>query len=208
MMQYSPLLEKLLAGDFICPVSDEHYFNLLNDEAVRVEINHYFRPLNRRLTSNTDNNVWYLAYCDINPAVREQLSQQLKETVDSLIPLLKLLQLVQESLGQDRMLGTHDTLNRHTLAASIENNVSLREQLAQLVKTRLFQSQSEDVAGQLKLIFDRLSQQGYLLQPHKDRHIYRVTGKMDYLLDLTRFIQEEEQIQIEQPASTQEELSI
>ena len=208
MMQYGPLLEKLLSGAFICEVSEEPYFKQLNKEDVREKINDYLRPLNRRLCTNPENNVWYLAYCAVNNEVREQLSQQLKEMIDSLIPLLKFLQLVQESSGSDRVLSSQDVLNRHLLAGSIENNVSLREQLSALAKTRLFQSQSEDVGGQLKLIFERLCQQGYLLQPHKDRHIYRVTGKMDYLLDVARFVQEEERIQIDEPVVSQEDLAL
>ena len=54
------------------------------------------------------------------------------------------------------------------------------------------------MAGQLKQVFDRLRGNGYLHQPHKDRHHYIVTGKIDYLIDLTRFIREEENIYIEE----------
>ncbi|MFB1010436.1 MAG: hypothetical protein QMB92_03165, partial [Thiopseudomonas sp.] len=59
----------------------------------------------------------------------------------------------------------------------------------------------------LKLVFERLRQQGYLLQPHKDRQHFIVTGKIDYLLELVRFIQEEERIPIDdEPAAQQEAL--
>ncbi len=74
-------------------------------------------------------------------------------------------------------------------------------------KRVFFQSQSEDVVGQLKQVFDRLRSHGYLHQPHKDRHHYLVTGKIDYLIDLTRFIREEENIQIdEERPPSQEDL--
>ena len=126
-----------------------------------------------------------------------QLAQQFKETLDSLIPMLKLLQLTQETMGHENVLTANDILNRHDMAARIENNPSLREQLQVLAQTRFFQSQSEDVTGQLKQVFDRLRNHGYLHQPHKDRHHYIVTGKIDYLIDLTRFIREEENIYID-----------
>ncbi|MDY0250148.1 MAG: hypothetical protein RBR45_08880 [Pseudomonas sp.] len=198
MMQHSYLLEQLLAGGFICEVTDSEAFRQLNNEDTRAAFDQYLRPLNRRLASNPEGSVWFLAWRELTQPLREQLSQQFKDTLDSLIPMLKLLQLAQETLGHENVLTANDILNRHEMAARIENNPSLREQLHGLAQTRFFQSQSEDVAGQLKQVFERLRSHGYLHQPHKDRHHYLVTGKIDYLIDLTRFIREEENIQIEE----------
>jgi hypothetical protein len=207
MMQYGPLLECLLAGGFVCAVSDSHNHQRLQDEEVRAAMDDYLRPLNRRLASSADGQIWYLAWLELNQELRDSLSQQLRETLDSLMPLLGLMQLLQDTTGSDRMLAPHEVLNRHDIAARIDNNPSLRQQLQQLCMTRLFQSQSEDAGGQLKLVFERLRQLGYLLQPHKDRQHFIVTGKIDYLLELVRFIQEEERIQIDDvPAQQQEEL--
>lgn len=197
MMQYSHLLEQLLAGGFICEVTDRHAFARLQDAEQRTAIDEYLRPLNRRLASNPEGSVWFLAWRELTQPVRDQLAQQFKETLDSLIPMLKLLQLTQETMGHENVLTANDILNRHDMAARIENNPSLREQLQVLAQTRFFQSQSEDVTGQLKQVFDRLRNHGYLHQPHKDRHHYIVTGKIDYLIDLTRFIREEENIYID-----------
>ena len=198
MMQHSHVLEQLLGGGFVCEVTDSQAYRYLQDEQQRAAIDAYLRPLNRRLASNPEGSVWFLAWRELTPALREQLSQQFKDTLDSLIPMLKLLQLTQETMGHESVLTANDILNRHEMAARIENNPSLRDQLQVLVQTRFFQSQSDDVAGQLKQVFDRLRSNGYLYQPHKDRHHYIVTGKIDYLIDLTRFIREEENIYIEE----------
>ncbi|MGI6407337.1 MAG: hypothetical protein ACOX0Y_01270 [Thiopseudomonas sp.] len=207
MIQYGALLEYLLAGGFVCAVSDSHNHERLQSEAAREAIDDYLRPLNRRLASSADGSVWYLAWRELNQPLRDSLSQQLRTTMDSLLPMLGLMQLVQDTTGSDRVLSAHDVLNRHEIAARIEANPSLHQQLQQLCTTRLFQSQSNEVGGQLKLVFDRLCETGYLLQPHKDRQHFIVTGKIDYLLELARFIQEEERIRIdEEPPVQQEEL--
>ncbi len=207
MIQYGPLLEQLLAGGFVCAISDSHNHERLQDEAVRTRLDQYLRPLNRRLASSADGSVWYLAWLELDQTLRDELSQQLRETLDSLMPMLGLMQLVQDTTGSDRVISAGDVLNRHDIASRIENNPSLRQQLQLLCNTRLFQSQSEDVAGQLKLVFERLRQLGYLLQPHKDRLHFIVTGKIDYLLELVRFIQEEERIPIDdEPVMQQEAL--
>lgn len=205
MIQYGALLEYLLAGGFVCAVSDSYNHQRLQQEDTRQAIDDYLRPLNRRLACSADGGVWYLAWCELNPELRDALSQQLRDILDSLLPMLTLMQLVQDTTGSDRVLSAEDVLNRHDIAARIESNPSLRQQLQQLCATRLFQSQSEEVGGQLKLVFERLRQLGYLLQPHKDRQHFIVTGKIDYLLELVRFIQEEERIRIDEPPAAQQE---
>lgn len=205
IMQHSHLLEQLLGGGFVCEVTDSQAYRHLQDEQQREAIDEYLRPLNRRLASNPEGSVWFLAWRELTPILPDQLTQQFKDTLDSLIPMLKFLQLTQETMGHESVLTANDILNRHEMAARIENNPSLRDQLQVLAQTRFFQSQSDDVAGQLKQVFDRLRSNGYLYQPHKDRHHYIVTGKIDYLIDLTRFIREEENIYIEEDLSPSQE---
>jgi hypothetical protein len=201
MLQHGPLLERLLAGDFICQISDEDGFRHLSSEQTQQEINHYLRPLNRRLVSNDDNSVYFLGYHELNKAAREQLSSQFALTVQSLLPLLEWLQLVQETLGRDSALTAGDTIKLQEFVLRTEDNQSLRQRLNQLAADRFFNSQSDALDNQVKLIFRRLKEHGYLLQPHHDRQYYIVTGKIDYLIDVIRFIRDEEHLPVEDTSS-------
>ncbi|MDX1539175.1 condensin complex protein MksE [Arsukibacterium sp.] len=201
MLQHGPLLERLLAGDFICQVTDEDAFRHLSNEQTQQDINHYLRPLNRRLVSNDDNTVFFLGYFELNKAAREQLSSQFSVTVQSLLPLLEWLQLVQETLGRDSALTAGDTIKLQEFVLRTEDNQSLRQRLNQLASDRFFNSQSEQLDNQVKLIFRRLKEHGYLLQPHHDRQYYVVTGKIDYLIDVIRFIRDEEQLPVDDTPS-------
>ena len=197
MLQHGPLLERLLAGDFICQVSDEDAFRHLCNEQTQQEINHYLRPLNRRLVANDDNSVFFLGYHELTKDAREQLSSQFALTVQSLLPLLEWLQLVQETLGRDSALTAGDTIKLQEFVLRTEDNQSLRQRLNQLASDRFFNSQSEQLDNQIKLIFRRLKEHGYLLQPHQDRQYYIVTGKIDYLIDVIRFIRDEEHLPVD-----------
>ena len=205
MLQHGPLLERLLAGDFICQVSDEDAFRHLSNEQTQQEINHYLRPLNRRLVANDDNSVFFLGYHELTKEAREQLSSQFALTVQSLLPLLEWLQLVQETLGRDSALTAGDTIKLQEFILRTEDNQSLRQRLNQLAGDRFFNSQSEQLDNQIKLIFRRLKEHGYLLQPHQDRQYYIVTGKIDYLIDIIRFIRDEEHLPVDD-TPTQEAL--
>ena len=197
MLQHGPLLERLLAGDFICQVSDEDAFRHLSNEQTQQDINHYLRPLNRRLVANDDHSVFFLGYHELTKDAREQLSSQFALTVQSLLPLLEWLQLVQETLGRDSALTAGDTIKLLEFVLRTEDNQSLRQRLNQLASDRFFNSQSEQLDNQIKLIFRRLKEHGYLLQPHQDRQYYIVTGKIDYLIDVIRFIRDEEHFPVD-----------
>ena len=207
MIEHGPLIERLLAGNFICAVSDENAFRRLQDEQVREQLDTYLRPLNRRLAANPENSVYFLAWRNLNDEAREQLSQQLGETLHSLLPLLEWLRLVQEALGRDALVAPGDVLKPAEFSAKCEDNQSLRERLERLATDSFFGSQSEQLDAQLKQVFKRLKEHGYLLQPHADRQVYLVTGKVDYLIDLVRFIRDEENLPIDEEApATQEAL--
>ncbi|OZB40418.1 MAG: hypothetical protein B7X50_08545 [Alishewanella sp. 34-51-39] len=197
MLQHGPLLERLLAGDFICRITDEDAYRHLSLEQTQQDINHYLRPLNRRLVSNDDQSVYFLGYYELSKEAREQLSQQFAQTVQSLLPLLEWLQLVQETLGRDSALTAGDTIKLQEFVLRTEDNQSLRQRLNMLASDRFFNSQSEQLDSQVKLIFRRLKEHGYLLQPHADRQYYIVTGKIDYLIDVIRFIRDEEHLPVE-----------
>ena len=197
MLQHGPLLERLLAGEFICRITDEDAYRHLSQEQTQQDINHYLRPLNRRLVSNDDQSVYFLGYYELSKEAREQLSQQFAQTVQSLLPLLEWLQLVQETLGRDSALTAGDTIKLQEFVLRTEDNQSLRQRLNTLASDRFFNSQSEQLDSQVKLIFRRLKEHGYLLQPHADRQYYIVTGKIDYLIDVIRFIRDEEHLPVE-----------
>ncbi|UYV19723.1 hypothetical protein K1Y77_03320 [Halomonas qaidamensis] len=197
MIEHGPLLERLLAGEFVCAVSDDNAFRHLTNEETRDAIDDYLRPLNRRLASNDEGSVYFLAWRQLNETAREQLSRQLSDTVNSLLPLLEWLQLVQEALGRDTLAAPGDVLKPAEFSAKCEDNQSLRERLERLATDSFFGSQSDQLDAQVKQLFKRLKEHGYLLQPHTERQVFVVTGKIDYLIEVVRFIRDEENLPID-----------
>ncbi|GEK51949.1 condensin complex protein MksE [Vreelandella venusta] len=197
MIEHGPLLERLLAGEFVCAISDDNAFRHLANEETRDAIDDYLRPLNRRLASNDEGSVYFLAWRQLNEAAREQLSRQLSDTVNSLLPLLEWLQLVQEALGRDTLAAPGDVLKPAEFSAKCEDNQSLRERLERLATDSFFGSQSDQLDAQVKQLFKRLKEHGYLLQPHAERQVFIVTGKIDYLIEVVRFIRDEENLPID-----------
>lgn len=197
---HGPLVEALLQGDFICAISDEENYRRLQQEDCQYAVDQYLKPLNRRLAQSQDGAVFYLAYIEFDEQARAQLSQQLQHTVQSLLPLLEWMQLVQEALGRDGALGAGEAIKLAEFVLKTEDNPSLRSRLKQLANDRFFNSQADSVDAQAKQIFKRLREHGYVRQPHTDRLYFEVTGKIDYLIELVRFIRDEENLPVSEEA--------
>lgn len=205
MTVHGPLVEALLGGAFVCAVSDPENYRRLQDDGQRDAINSYLQPLNRSLAQTQDGSVFFLGYREYDESARRVLSSQLAQTVQSLLPLLEWMQLVQEALGRDTALSATDTIKLPEFVLKTEDNPSLRHRLQQLANDRFFNSQADSVDAQAKQVFKRLREHGYVRQPHSDRLYFEVTGKIDYLLELVRFIRDEENLPVSEEV-TQESL--
>ena len=205
MMTFGPIIETLLAGEFICSQRFPEYHRQLQDETLQNQINDYLRPLNRTVSQAADGSVFFLSYQTLDKSGREHLRQQFIQTLATLMPLLEWLTLTQEALGHDSTLVPGDTIKLPEWVVACEDNPSLKQRLANLARDRFFNSQAETVDAQIKQIAKRLVEHGYFIQPHTDRPYFIVTGKVDYLMDVIRFIRDEENLPVEE-TSEQEAL--
>lgn len=204
MMQYGVLVEYLLQGNFVCAVTQETFYRQLQDDAVLEKVNAYLRPLNRYVAFSDDKSVAYLAWWQLNETVRGELEQHITQVHQSLLPLLEWVLLVQEVAGGDALITAGDILRQTDIIQRCEDNPSLRERLAKLAQDRFFNSNSQDVTLQVRQIFRRLLEHGYVIQPSRERHNFIATGKIDYLIELVRFLKDEESLPIEENIAVQE----
>lgn len=206
VMEHGALLEHLLSGAFICPITHEEWFRQLQDDQVVAALDEYLQPLNRRVVFSDESNVAFLGWRHITPDLRERLSQQLRDIYRSLLPLLDWLLLVQEVLGRDGIVTAGDILKPAEFVLICEDNTRLRQRLRRLATDRFFNSSSEDVSQQVRQIFKRLQEQGYVIQPSAEQQLYRVTGKIEYLIEIVRFLKDEEGLPIDEDTAVQTEL--
>lgn len=104
--------------------------------------------------------------------------------------------------GQDAPLSEGAAIRLTELQSRIEDTPAFKEQLAKISHYRLFGSTSSQVDAQIKLVFKRLVELGYLLRPNQEKQIYIATGKLDYLYEVIRFIDETEGLSLELQAET------
>ncbi|MDO6685333.1 MULTISPECIES: condensin complex protein MksE [unclassified Agarivorans] len=200
MSETGRVLEALLSGQFICQISDEDGYAFLAQEANRERIDSHLHVLNRRLASACEGELYFCAYRELGDSEHKVISQQFSDIAGSLLPLTEWLILSQEAQGQDAPISAGVALRLSELQTVVEDTPALREQLAKISQYRLFGSTSTQVDGQLKQIFKRLCEQGYLVRPNQEKQIYIATAKVDYIFEVISFIDEAEGLGLEQQA--------
>lgn len=196
------IIERLLKGEFICRTTDEEGWRALKSIGTRERVEDYLNQINRTIGSAGEGEVFFCGYLQLGDAERKVISSQFKDICNALIPLVEWLVLVQEASGQDAPLSEGAAVRLNELMIRIEDTPAFREQLAKISHYRLFGSMSSNVDAQIKLVFKRLVDLGYLTRPNKEKQIFIATGKLDYLYEVIRFIDETEGLSLEAQAET------
>ncbi|WP_349571666.1 hypothetical protein [Azotobacter salinestris] len=194
------VIERLLKGDFICRTTDEDGWRFLKNAANRAQVDDYLAQLNRMVAqvgANADGEVFFCGYRQLGEDERKVIGQQFRDICNALTPLVEWLVLVQEAGAQDAPLTEGTPVRLNELQSIVEDTPAFREQLARISHYRLFGSTSASVDGQIKQVFKRLCELGYLTRPNPDKQIYLATGKLDYLYEVIRFIDETEGLDLE-----------
>lgn len=194
------ILELLLSGAFICQISDEEAWRFLKNSGNSDKVEAQLNILNRTLASAAEGDVFFAAYQSLYDNERKQLGSQFQEISSQLMPLVEWLLLVQQANGSDVPVTQGTAIRLNELQTTIEDTPAFAEQLEKISRNRLFGSTSTQLDGQLKLVFNRLTQLGYLLKPNAEKQIFIATGKVEYLYDVLKFIDETEALSLTEQA--------
>ena len=190
----------LLSGAFICQISDEDAWRYLKTAASSDKIENQLNVLNRTLASAADGDVFFAAYQSLYDDERKQLGSQFQEISSNLVPLVEWLLLVQQANGTDVPVTQGSAIRLNELQTTIEDTPAFAEQLEKISRYRMFGSTSTQLDGQLKQVFKRLTELGYLLKPNSEKQIFIATGKIEYLYDILKFIDETEALSLTEQA--------
>ncbi|MBU3022414.1 hypothetical protein [Aestuariibacter sp. A3R04] len=200
MSEQGRILSMLLQGHFICQVSDEEAWRFLKSRDNAEKLEPHLNILNRTLASTAEGDVFFSAYLSIGDEERKVLTQQFQDTASALVPLVEWLLLVQQASESDMPVTMGNAIRLNELQSVIEDTPAYAEQLEKISRYRLFNSTSVNLDGQIKQVFKRLTDMGYLIKPNAEKQIYLVTGKVEHLFEMIKFIDETESLSLSEQA--------
>jgi hypothetical protein len=184
----------LLAGEFVCAVSQPDAYRFLQEETQRKEVDAYLARLGRRLAATRHGSAWYLAYLRLDPEQRRGIREEYAEIKHNLRLVVGFFVHVMQALRREEFLAPGSIIETHRLIAAIDENPNLRNELQTLVNLGKASSDGTLRNG-LERLLKKLRDEGYLVLANPEREIYAVTGKVEYLQEVVDFLMVHESVQ-------------
>lgn len=190
-------VELLLQGQTICLVSQPEAYRYLSEPNLFAKVDEYLRLLNRRIKVIEEGLAFVACYCTIDDDNRQDIRHQLKEARDIFRPLVHFLDLAMTALIHDCAMRAGDTIRLSELLRGIENEPSLKQQLALLTNKGVFKTHRSEISEQLNFILKKLADAGYVQRLDTGSTIYQITAKMNYIHEMIDFINDSEELKLE-----------
>jgi hypothetical protein len=207
-MNIRTILEDLMAGAFICSVTNERAFNYLTSGG-KDKVNEAMLPFDRELAQLPDNSAFYLVTTDVNNKNDKQgIRKHFEECRDVIEPVVTFLVFISRTNPQSGILTTGQIVRFTQILSSIANNDHHIQQLNQLITLKLFKTSKQGTDEKLKAVFKGMVSFGLLVEKNVEEMIYQVTGKLDYIQEVMQFIVDHENIDNAEVTDDQTELAL
>lgn len=189
--RFESTVRLLLSGEFICSVSHPEELRYLKDDGVRTEIDHYLLRIGRKLTTTSHGSGYFLAFTHCGETERTAIKAQFSEIKGTLSAVATFFRLVMRATGREDLLMHGAMIESSVLMAQIDQDPALRNELQTV--SNLFKQNEGSNRQIFERILGRLKNSGYLQLVNAERGLYQVTSKVEYLLDIIRFLQENDE---------------
>ncbi|MGI2175496.1 hypothetical protein [Shewanella ulleungensis] len=196
MKPVSQVLESLLSGSFICPATDREAYKTLKDDRTRHEINQALAIMGRELQCTSRTSAFYVTHKKIDDNNRRQVTLLMSNVHGIIRPIVKFIATVCEAAQVETVMVGGDELNVTVLAAQIQSSPSLMEKLDSIYRLPKVSRKKvrETASEKLDVIVDFLVKESIAHLVNKERQLYVMTGKLDFMYELLDFIDTHEKI--------------
>lgn len=180
----------LLQGEFICQVSHPDEFRFLENEASFDHVSRYLAQLGRRIARTPHGAGFYLAFSCVGESERDAIKAHFQDFKGTIGPVVLFFQLVMRAMAREDLLMPGAILESNAIMSKIDQDPGLRNELQNVALI----SRATGADGAYRTMFDKLLTKlrsgGYLSLANGERGLYQVTSKLEYVLDIVRFLQE------------------
>lgn len=191
---FKTAVELLLSGNFICGQTHHKAFAYLGDEQNFEEVETYLLKIGRKLKITETGSAFYLGYSDLtSPVSRQQVAKEFSIFRANLRPMIEFIQLVMNSNKTDMPLSVGDIISVSKVINQVESNELVRDIANSIVRTSNIKA-GKDTTDKVTNIFAFMEKHSLLVLGNKLDKIYAVTGVVDYVYEVLRYVDEREQI--------------
>lgn len=190
---FEQVVPVLLAGEFVCQVTNHAGFSYLNGPENHQEVNDYVRKIGLHLATTRQGGAFFLAHNQGEDLDRKAAKDVFSEIKQSLRPLVSFLDMVMRVMQDDGLLVAGTPIEVNKLMAAIDANPSFRNDLQTLASQLKIQGDGTD-RNRLEKVLKNFREKGYLQFSNPEREIYQITGKIEFIQEVIEFLMEHDAI--------------
>ena len=190
---FKQIIPQLLAGTFICPITQQTAHAYLSDPNHQTSVDAYLEKIGLKLVQTRHGGAFFCTHLEMAADGRMSAQKNLKDIKQTLRPIVTFLELLMRITQQDDILTAGTILETHQIMTAIDANPSLRHDLQSLTNQAGLRAENTDRSRLVKILND-FCKQGYLVLVNPEREIYRVTGKIEYIMEVIEFLMEHEAV--------------
>ena len=190
---FERVVQSLLSGQFVCPVSDYEGFSFLSEVGSHQAVNAYLGKIGLHMAATRHGGAFFAAHNAIGGPERKAAREVFTDIKQTLRPLVSFLDLVMRAMQSDDLLAVGTPIEVNKLMAAIDANPSFRNDLQTLAGQLKVQADGTD-RTRLDKVLKSFHEKGYLLLSNPEREIYQVTGKIEFIQEAIEFLMEHDAI--------------
>jgi hypothetical protein len=200
MSPFARIVTDLLAGKFICQVTDYEGYQFLSNpqpSSARTncdDVDDYLRRIDLRLTQTRTGSAYFAAAADIDVEGKKIARKRFGELKNILRPMVSFLEMVMRLEGDDDAVSPGQKLDLNRTMAKIAANPGIGEQLRQIASDTNISTRDGSDRERLNKIVKRFRDEGYLQLVNPESEIYVFTGRIEWLMEAIEYLMLHDQI--------------
>jgi hypothetical protein len=190
---YANVLNKLLAGQFICSIAFESEYEQLQGVEFRAVVEDWLDKLQMRLARLGTDGAFFMAPVQVLSSHAKKVSDELASFRDVYGPAVRMLDLIRQA-KESFTCSAGDYIQLAELETGLNDSSTLETLLRNLHGVIPGASIKHNNREFLKRLLDYLKSSGYLILVNPQNETYQVTGKIDQLHAVLEFIAEQKAV--------------
>lgn len=190
---FKHIIPTLLAGDFICPFTRHEAYAYLSDPNHQASVDAYLEKIGLKLAQTRHGGAFFCTHIEADNDERKAARETFRQIKHTLRPIVTFLELLMRVTQRDDILTAGTLVEANQIMTVIDANPSLRNDLQSLTNQAGLRADNTD-RSRLDKILRYFRDQGYLALANSEREIYRVTGKIEYIMEVIEFLMEHEAV--------------
>lgn len=190
---FKHIIPMLLAGEFICPFTQHEAYTYLSDPSHHASVDAYLEKIGLKLVQTRHGGAFFCTHIEVEANEKKAAKETFRQIKHTLRPIVTFLELLMRVTQRDDILTAGALIEANQVMTTIDTNPSLRNDLQSLTNQANLRAENTD-RSRLEKILKYFREQGYLVLVNPEREIYRVTGKIEYIMEVMEFLMEHEAV--------------